>query len=79
MANFLVWFKAHRGRIVVDASSANEASTTAFKHLNIPRDFIFVEERKDAWGHVVQDGVPAMRNGEGAPIFLRANAAPVDL
>lgn len=79
MANFLVWFKGHRGRIVVDASSANEAKNTAFKHLDVPRDFIFVEEREDAWDHIVQDGVPVMRDGEGAPIFLRANAAPVDL
>lgn len=79
MANFLVGFLGHRGRIVIDASSMNEAKNVAFKHLNISRSFIFAEEREDAWDHIVQEDVPPMRDGSGAPIFLRANAAPVDL
>jgi hypothetical protein len=79
MANYLVSFIGRRGRIVVDASTSLEAKNTAFKHLDIYRSFILVEEREDAWDHVVQDDVPPMRDGSGAPIFLRANAAPVDL
>lgn len=77
MANFLVSFIGHRGRIVVDASSMNEAKNTAFKYLDVPRSFILVEEREDVWAHVVLDDIPVMRDGSGCPTFLRANAAPV--
>src|SRR5579884_1075902 len=65
MANFLVWFKGHRGRIVVDASSWIEAKNTAFKHLDIPRSFILVEECEDPWNSVVLEDIPVMRDGSG--------------